>query len=160
MELIRGWLTQVVCAALLAAAADGLMAKGPIKKVGNLVCAMVFLCAVLRPVVHWSISIPEAELAGVREQSQQRQEQLKLESGTMLKTLIEQQLGAYISDKAANLGAACQVEVVCEQQDGMWCPQSVRITGQLDEVQRSKLTSVIRNELGVSPECLFCTGGE
>lgn len=160
MDLIRSWLTQVICAALIAAAADGLMPRGPIKKVGTLICAMVFLCAVLRPVVDLSISLPEVTAGVVLEQSQTWQDQLKLNSGTMLKTLIEQQTSAYISDKAANLGADCQVEVTCTQRDGIWFPQSVRITGQLDQEQRRKLTDVIQIELGIPPECQICTGGE
>lgn len=160
MDLIRSWLTQVICAALIAAAADGLMPKGPIKKVGALICAMVLLCVILRPVVDWSVSVPETSLSEMREQSQMWHEQLKLDSEAMLKTLIEQQTAAYISDKAANLGATCQVEVACVQRDGMWFPQTVHITGQLDGEQRRKLTSVIHSELGIPPECQFCTGGE
>lgn len=160
MGLIHSWLTRVICVALIAAAADSLMPKGPIKKVGTLICAMVFLCAALRPVVDWSASLPEGDLGQMRQQSQIRQEQLELDSGTILKTLIEQQTSAYISDKAASLGAACQVEVTCQQRDGMWFPQSVYITGRLDEEQKRKLTSVIQNELGILPECQICTGGE
>ena len=160
MDLIRIWLTRVICAALIAAAADGLMPKGPVKKVGTLICAMVLLCVVLRPVVDWNISVPETTLGGIWEQNHVWQEQLEQDSGAMLKTIIERQTGAYILDKAANLGAACQVEVLCAQQDGIWVPQSVHITGQLDEEQKRKLTAVIQSELGIPPECQVCTGGE
>ena len=160
MELIRSWLTQVICAALIAAVADSMMPKGPIKKVGMIICAMVFLCVVLRPVIDWSVSLPQTNLSRMQEHSQMWHEQLKLDSGTMLKTLIEQQTGAYISDKAASLGAACQVEVTCAQRDGVWFPQTVHITGQLDGEQWRKLTSLIQSELGIAPECQVCTGGE
>jgi len=160
MGLIRSWLTQVICAALIAAAADGLMPQGPIKKVGTLTCAMMLLCVVLRPVVDWSVSLPKAAAGVIWEQNQTWQERLKQDSGSMLKTLIEQQTSAYISDKAASLGAACQVEVTCAQRDGVWFPQSVCITGQLDQEQRRKLTAAIQSELGIPPECQVCTGGE
>ena len=160
MDLIRSWLTQVICAALIAAAADGLMPKGPVKKVGTLICAMVLLCVVLRPVVNWSVSVPDTALGEIWEESQVWQEQLEQDSGTMLKTLIERQTGAYISDKAASLGVACQVEVACAQQDGIWVPQTVYITGKLNAEQQRTLTAAIQSELGIPPECQVCTGGE
>lgn len=160
MNLIRTWLTQVTCAALLAAAADGLMPKGPVKKVGMLACAMVILCTLIRPVIHWSASLPEVTAGVVQERNQIRQEQLKQDSGVILKTLIEQQIGAYILDKAAGLGVICQVDVVCQQRDEVWLPQSVYIAGTMEQTQRQVLTDAIQRDLGVPPECQVYTGGE
>ena len=160
MDLICAWLTKVVCAALLAAAADGLMPKGPVKKVGMLACAIVLLCVLLQPVVDWSISKPEIAIGTLREHNRIQQEQLKQDSGAIIKKHIEQQLETYILDKAAGLVAVCQVDVVCQQQDEAWLPQAVYITGTLTETQREKLTNAIQEELGIPPECQVYTGGE
>ncbi len=161
IELVRQWLTAVICAALISALADGLMPKGPVKQVGKLVCALVLLCAVLRPVLTLTIPGPQ-ELAGaVRGAVEEQQVQLEQGNGVMLKTLIERECGAYIVDKAARLGVACWAQVVCVPgEGGIWIPRSAQLSGNFDEMQRRELTAAICNELGIMPDCQIYTGGE
>ena len=161
MELVRQWLTGVICAALIAALADGLMPKGAVKQVGKLVCALVLLCALLRPVL--TLNLPDMTYTFcVAEGEMDRQRaQLEQHSETMLKTLIERQSAAYIVDKAARMGADCQVRVVCEAgEGGTWLPQRVYITGQMDGGQWDELTAAIQSEFGIQPECQLYAGGE
>lgn len=161
MELVRQWLTGVTCAALIAALANGLMPKGPVKQVGKLVCALVLLCAVLRPVL--SMDIPEAGqiTSGLHGQVEDNRAQLERQGSTMLKTLIERECGAYIVDKAAQLGLVCRAQVECVPgEGGTWLPHTARVTGQLDDGQRRELTAVIRSELGIDPERQVYAGGE
>ena len=161
IEIIRQWLTGVTCAALMAALADGLMPKGPVKQVGKLVCALVLLCAVLRPVLTLRVSGPGEFLDATWGQADVQRTRLEQHSGSLLKTLIERESAAYIVDKAANLGAVCQAQVECESgEGGVWLPSSARITGQLDNGQRGELTAAIQNELGIVPERQVYAGGE
>lgn len=161
MELVRQWLMGVTCAALMAALADGLMAKGAVKQVGKLVCALVLLCAVLRPVL--SVEIPDSGqlLSRLQKEAGDSRARLEQDSGQMLKTLIERECGAYIVDKAARFGAVCQAQVECIfGEAGTWLPHRAYVTGQLDAQHRQLLTAAVHSELGIAPECLVYAGGE
>lgn len=161
MELVRQWLLSVTCAALMAALADGLMPKGAVKQVGKLVCALVLLCAVLRPVL--CVRLPDTGqlLSGVGGKVEDSRTRLEQDSGQMLKTLIERECGAYIVDKAATLGAVCRAQVECKADaTGVWMPDRAYVAGPLDDGQRKKLTALVHSELGIHPERFVYTGGE
>lgn len=161
IEFIRQWLTGVTCAALIAALADGIMPKGAVKQVGKLVCALILLCAVLRPVLRLNVQDFTVGIGTVMGDFQQQHTRLEQTSGAMLKTLIERESAAYIVDKAAQLGLTCQAQVTCVAGDGgTWLPQSAYVTGQLEREQRNKLTTAIHAELGIAPEYLTYAGGE
>lgn len=161
MELVRQWLLSVTCAALIAALADELMPKGAVKQVGKLVCALVLLCAVLRPVL--SVQLPDAGqlLSEIRGEVEYSRNGLEQGSEQILKTLIERECDAYIVDKAAVLGAVCQVQVECKEDEaGVWLPYRATVAGHLNDGQRQELTALVRSELGIAPECLVYIGGE
>lgn len=161
MDVVRQWLTGITCAALLAALADGLMPKGAVKQVGKLVCALVLLCALLRPVL--VIGIPDRleTSAGVAGKMEQQRIQLEQHSSQLLKTLIERESAAYIVDKAAGLGLDCRAQVTCVAgEGGSWLPHRACITGHLEEEERATLSAVIQSELGIVPECQVYAGGE
>lgn len=159
--VVRQWLIGVTCAALMAALADALMPKGAVKQIGKLVCSLVLLCAVLRPVLTLSMPQNVGLLDWVEGETDRQRLQLEQNSGTMLKTLIERESAAYIVDKAAQLGAVCQAQVICAaDESGTWLPHSARITAALDEQQRRELTAMIQCGLGIAPECQVYAGGE
>lgn len=161
MDEVRHWLTGITCAALLAALADGLMPKGAIKQVGKLVCALVLLCALLRPVLN--IGMPDTMwgAGGAVGEMEQQRVRLEEESSRLLKVLIEQESAAYIVDKAAELGLICRAQVTCVAgEGGTWLPHRAYITGQMEEEGRIKLMAAIQSELGIVPECQVYAGGE
>lgn len=161
MELVRQWLLGVTCAALMAALADGLMPKGAVKQVGKLVCALVLLCAVLRPLLSVNITDSGQLLSRLQGEVEDSRAQLEQDSAQMLKTLIERECGAYIVDKAARFGAVCHAQVECASSEaGTWLPRRAYITGQLNAQQRQQLTAAVHSELGIAPECLVYAGGE
>lgn len=161
MEWVRQWLLSVTCAALIAALADGLMPKGAVRQVGRLVCALVLLCVVLRPVLRVRIPSTDRLIDHFGKEISQSTEQLEQHSGDMLKTLIERESAAYIVDKAAALGVQCQAQVECVLgEEDLWLPHRARISGSVRGEQQKMLTVQIQNALGISPECLVYTGGE
>ena len=153
MEAVRGWLLGVMGAALLAALAQSLMAQGPLKEVGRLICGLVVLGAVLSPLTRMDLPDPAALTAGYFQSVEEREDELRSETQSEMKTIIEERLEAYIVDKAAQLGAECQVEVLCAPEgDGAFLPWQVTVTGDLTSVQREQLTQQIQGDLGVPPE--------
>lgn len=160
MALARQWLIGVTSAALLAAIADGLMPKGPVKQIGTLICALLLLCVLLRPVLTSEFGGAIQIFSSMEEQAAQQREQLSEQSDTLLKQSIEHRCSAYIVDKAAQLGAVCQVQTECVPgEGGMWLPAIVRVTGQMEPETRKALSQVIEKELGIDMEHQLYSGG-
>ena len=160
MELVRKWLVGVTCASLIAALAEGLMPRGPVKQVGKLACALVLLWAVLSPLAGVGLSGGAEGLEGLREQTEQYQKQLEEENGEMMKTLIEQECGAYIADKAAAQGLSCQVRVECRSgPSGTWEPWSAQITGALTQQERTLVSRMLEEELNIPAQRHSYEGG-
>lgn len=161
IETMRQWLISVTCAALIAALAESLMEKGGAGQIGKLVCAMVLVCVMLRPVLAVDGPNPSETLDAIYARIQEKETVLQEHRRTMLKTLIERDSAAYIVDKAAEFGIVCQVQMECVSgEGGIWVPYSVHITGQMEDDHREKLTGVIQNELGILPEHQVYAGGE
>lgn len=143
------WLIGVTAAAMLAAVARCLMPAGAVRQVGGLVCAMMLLWAVLKPLGPLTGTlVGDLDLSA---QMQGREMQLKQQSEQMLKSLIEQECGTYIVDKAEQMGIDCQVSVACVLDgENVWMPSSVCVTGELSLQQRRDLEQLISADLGVA----------
>jgi stage III sporulation protein AF len=152
MALVRTWLLGVTAAAILSALADGLMAEGPVKQAGRLVCALALLCAVLRPLGR--VEVTEFSSQWAYDQ-QQRTQQLQKGAEEQMKAVIEQQLAAYSMDKAVELGLTCQVSVTCQSAgDGVFLPASVQVVGEADPEQQQQLAEVLCGDLGLEPQSI------
>lgn len=161
IELVKLWLLRVTAASLIAALADSLMPKGPVRQVGRLVCALVVLWAVVSPALELDMPGLDQAAGQLREQTGQRRQSLEQESGRMLKILIQRECSAYIVDKAEELGAVCTAQVTCAPgEGGIWLPQQAQITGELTQEQRDRLEQLIQTELGVPPQQQSYIGGE
>lgn len=155
---MSGWLIGVTAAAMLAAVARCLMPAGAVRQVGSLVCAMMLLWAVLKPLGPLTGTLlGDLDLSG---QIQGQDAQLKQQSGQMLKSLIEQECGTYIVDKAEQMGIDCRVSVVCKpDEENVWMPDSVCVVGELSLQQRRELERMISTDLGIAGEQQEYLGG-
>lgn len=67
-----------------------------------------------------------------------------------MKQVIEETAGAYILDKAAELGLSCTVSVECRTDEtGCPLPAAVFIRGAAPGPARESLSAVIARELGI-----------
>ena len=155
---MSSWLIGVVAAAMLAAVARCLMPAGAVQQVGSLVCAVMLLWALLKPLAPLTQSLfgeihVSGQVQGMDAEWSQQNEQL-------LKSFIEQECGAYIVDKAEELGIACHVDVTCRLgEDGVWLPDNVRVSGELTTQQRNALEQMIFGDLGVVSQQQEYLGG-
>lgn len=151
MGALKEWLLSVTAAAILCALAQGLIPPGPVRRVGRLTAGLVMAAALLAPLASLRGVDPEQWLEGW--QPQEEVQDLEKQRDETMKTIIEEECGAYIVDKAAQLGADCQVQVVCAPEgEGVFLPWQVTITGDLSPGQQEQLTAQIQEELGVPPE--------
>ena len=151
------WLIGLTCAAMLVAVARCLMPPGAVQQVGGLVCALLLLWAVLRPLAPLFDRLDKPDITV---QAWEVQTELKEKEGQMLKSLIEQECGTYIVDKAAELGAVCKATVHCEMNSqGVWLPERCQIAGQLTLRQQDELSQLIFAQLGIVPQQQRYTGG-
>lgn len=161
MGPVRGWLLRLIAAAFIAALADGLMPRSPVKEVGRLACALLLLWAVLSPVLQMEPPDLGRSVQSWQESARQRQRELEEQSGSLLKSFIERETAAYIVDKAAQLGAECSAQVVCTAgEGGTWLPWSAEISGALTGAQQKALEAALAEELGIPAQRQSYTGGE
>ena len=154
MELLRRWLVGVTCAAMIIALADSLTPSGTVRKVGKLVGGLVLLLAVLQPVLTFDYSA--MAIAATDYQAAFGAYDLELEETNLdlMKTIIAERTGAYILDKAAELGISCQeVRVTCAvEENGVPYPASVVLVGDLTEEEQARLSRRIEADLAIPAE--------
>lgn len=161
MEQVRVWLLSVLAVSFLCALAETLMPKGPVKGVGKLVCGLVLAAAVVSPVARLDLESGQQWLEDWDVGLERREEDLKKQVDEEMKPIIEQEYEAYIVDKAAQLEAACTARVECRrEEEGLYLPETVWISGSLSQQQREELTGILLEELGLTPEALHYEDGE
>ena len=156
MELLRQWLTGVTCAAMIAALADSLTPAGTVKKIGRMAGGLLLLIAVVQPVLEVDFSaLASASVPLELEESHLEKTNLEL-----MKTIIGQETGAYILDKAAQQGIACQVTVQAAG-EGEWpVPETVTVQGTLTGEQREALERQIEADFAIPVQRQFYESGD
>ncbi len=152
MALVREWLLGIAGAAILTALADGLMPQGGARQVGRLVCGLVVLLAVLRPLASAELTELSDHLRYDGQAFQDRVDSLQREADNQMKTIIEERMGAYSVEKAAEMGLTCEVRVECQPDgDGLFLPVGAQVVGlELPEEQKRFRESICK-DFGLAP---------
>lgn len=150
MELIRQWLLGMACAAMAAALAQSLAPEGGPKRICRLASGLVLLLATVQPLLRLDEGAL-ARLAGDFPASVGGYtDALEEENDLLYQSIIERQTAAYISDKAAQLGLSCQVEVRYQyDQDATPYPYEASIRGEWTQEQRQQLERILEQDLGI-----------
>ena len=151
MELLRQWLTGVTCAAIIVALADSLMAGGTVRRIGRLAGGLLLLAAVVKPVLEVDLNVLSAASLRLEAEAVPAAEEAGLD---LMKSIIGEETGAYILDKAAELGISCQeVRVTCAvEENGVPYPASVVLVGDLTEEEQARLSRRIEADLAIPAE--------
>ena len=158
MELVRQWVLGVTCAAFLSALSAHLGGKGALGQVCRVLGALVLLWAILSPLPGVELSRLIRPLEQIETQAEQERQRLSERSQQVMCAVIEQESEAYILDKAHKLGLDCRVQVTCREQEGVWLPWSVGVTG---IASSQALSRAVEEELGVPRERIsYREGGE
>ena len=152
MEQIKDWLMAVLTVSVVIAGAKSLMPPGGVRQVGQLVCGMVLMCVLLRPLCAVEGLSVTRFLEDYACEIQVREAELEQQTEYSRRAVIEQFCGTYIVEQAAQLGLECRAEVDCVlNEDGLWIPRSARLWGAFDDVTQSRLTQLLETELGILP---------
>ena len=161
MSVLKSWLLCVSCAAILAACCESLCPNGKGKSCVRLAGCLLLLCAVVRPLPAFRGQGIAPERLFESSAMQVRSEALSQEQENLRSRLIAEELGAYILDKAKDLGMTCRVEVtLAGEGEEPLLPRSVTVEGTWSEEQRQALSEVIEEDLGVSAEQQHYERGE
>ena len=153
MELIREWLLGVTGVAFLLALAEGLMPEGTAQKVGKLVGGLLLFLAMFRPLAGFDYEGLVSQIEDCDWDVTTSYETLKMENQKLTGAIIAEELGAYIEEKAAALGADCVAEVTCRKDENdLQVPDSVRLTGNFPRETQTELGAFIREELDIPVE--------
>ena len=148
VDLIGGWLVGVTCTAMLVALAEGLVPAGAGRKICRLTGGLVLLLAMVQPVLKLDGDALTGALTRYRLDLEDQRQTLEEENSQVMQAIIEEQAGAYIQDKAQELGIDCQVEVTAQGEDYP-IPQTVAIRGSLTAEQREALTRAIETDFAI-----------
>ena len=148
MEQIRSWLLGLIGAAVFCALSGEIVPRGGVKRVHSLMCSVVMSAALLLPLLRLDAEDFTLDLARSREEIGAVTRSAEEISERLNRRSIEDELEAYILDKAQTLGAAVQsVRVEARWSTaGVWYPVAVTVDGTYHEA----LARLIEGELGVA----------
>jgi len=147
IEFLRTWITGMIGAALFCAVASELTPQGTVKEIQKALCGMVLAAAMVLPLLRFDAAGYARQMAVLRESSAALGQNAEARAQNLSRTIIEEQLEAYILDKAQTLGAAVDSVSVSARwsTEGVWYPVSVTVDGPY----HAGLSAAIEGELGV-----------
>lgn len=154
MDGLKTWLVSVAAAALVASIAAALSPEGTPKKLAKFSGGLLLVLALLSPLR----TLDDRALADFATKymfpAVETAKGQQYEDPELVKSIIEQESAAYISDKAAALGvAASQVTVTCHiTEEGFPALEQVTVRGSGEESAWSALSKAITADFSLEKE--------
>ncbi len=148
---LHNWLYALLGTSIICSVAMALTPAGKQRKVTALVCGVVIICALIAPFKKLDMT----QYAKNLELYRARGDELTVKAGEinneLSRTIIEEQSGAYILDKAASFGIDVSAKVTASRSgdDGSFYPYEADISCENPEEGRKKLAGTIEAELGI-----------
>lgn len=154
MDELKSWLLSVAAAALVASIAATLSPEGIPQKLAKFSGGLLLLLAMLSPLR----ALDDRSMEDLAEKyffdAWETVQIQTPEDQDLVKSIIEQESAAYISDKAAALGVAnSQVTVTCRiSAEGFPTPEQVTVRGSGEEAAWSALSEAITADFSLGKE--------
>ena len=148
------WVRAIAGAALICAAATAITPKGKVKGVLKLVCGIVLIIAMINPLVNQDLPTMSLDISDYRKQADEIIGSAEEKQNNLSRTIIENELEAYILDKAQSLDISLEsVEVSAKWGDeGCWYPYEVKLSANITQMEQNLISNSIEAELGVEKE--------
>ena len=150
MAYLRQWMLGIVACALLVSLGEQLAGGGVMRKTVRFAGGLLLMLSILQPVVQIDLDAPELDLDTYRETLAEVQLALTDARDAALSDGIAARTGAYIEDKAAQMGLTVRAEVQTENVNGVFLPAAVTLYGSESE----ELAAYIETQLGIAKEKL------
>ena len=148
MTFLRQWLLGIVACALLVSLCELFTPSGAMRRSMHFTGGLILMLAFLQPVTSIDLGELTLDLGEYRAAVAQAKLELSGEREDALRDGIAERTGAYIEDKAAQLGRPVRALVETEDTDG--APLPVRVT--LWGAENAALSDWIETQLGIAKE--------
>ncbi len=154
IDFASEWVRAIAGAALICAAATALTPKGKVKNVLKLVCGIILIIAMINPLVNQDLPTMSMDISDYRKQADEIIGSAEEKQNNLNRTIIEDELEAYILDKAQSLNISLKsVEVSAKWGDeGYWYPYEVKLNADISQMEQNLISNSIEAELGVKKE--------
>jgi hypothetical protein len=156
-EALRSWIIGIAGAAMVTAAAMALTPEGKVKKIVSLICGLMTILALIKPLAGFDYTSFSKYLSQYKRDAAAQSSAMDSENENLTRRIIEDKCQAYILDKGKSLGITdLNVTVTAKwSKDGYWYPSGASLKTDADEKTRRQLSQSIEGELGISPEELI-----
>ena len=152
MDAIAEYLLSVTGAAIVSAVVLRLLeGKGSAASVAKMLTGIFVAITVIGPITRLHVSDVLDLLPDVSADAQAAVAQGEASAKKALADSISNQIESYILDKAAQLGVTLAVEVELSQ-DVIPVPVGVRLQGNVSPYAKTRLQSILRDDLGIDKE--------
>ncbi len=148
MQFLRQWLLGIVACALLVSFCEQLTPTGALRKLVRFTGGLLLIISILQPVTRLDLDVLPLDLDAYRSAMAQAHTELEDERKGALADGIAARTGAYIEDKAAQMGLSVRAVVETENADGTPLPVSVTLYG----TENAALAEYIASQLGIAKE--------
>jgi stage III sporulation protein AF len=145
--------------ALVTGLCRSLMPEGASRRVGGLVCGLLLFTVLVAPVKGVRLEGLGDALTDWAGQYEGYSSAMEETDRSLERSLVEAQCGAYLEDRARELGCTCTAAVECEEREGLSVPAEVTFSGELTQEQRETLRSLAVTELALEPGQVHFGGG-
>lgn len=154
MEQLKEWIFTIIAAAICLAILGAFVPKGAIRSIAKMTGGLVMFLVVLRPLTGNMLPGELEAFENCRENVDEQIEHYRQGYLQEMETIIAQRTGAYISEKAEQLGIACEIQVKTEVKDEIPVPSSVTLHAPREE----RLARWIEQEIGIGEEAQYWEG--
>ena len=144
-------------AAVVTAVAMTVTPEGRVKKVVALICGLVTIIALLKPIAGLDYRNLARNIASYQKSADGAAAQAGKVDEKLTRLIIEDKTASYILDKGKSLGIGDLEATVTAawSKDGYWYPSGVHLKSNAARELRDKLSQSIEAELGIPPEELI-----
>lgn len=150
-DAIKNWIIGITGAAMITAAAMIMTPEGRVKKIVSLVCGLVTILALIRPLAGFDVGSFSKYAAKYTSDAQAVQAAAAEADEKLTRRIIEEKCAAYILDKGHSIGMTDLEAAVTSEKggDGNWHPKSADLKTNAGKQERKELEESIVTELGI-----------
>lgn len=146
---IGKYLLSVAASAMLLSLVQSILPKGHVQQVVGFVGGILVILAVLSPVMDVGYDSLTQTIIQFQKEAEEIEATAIIDDRQLISDIIKEKCRTYIWDKANELGADLEVEVILSEDGDYPYPVSVILTGRASSGQRIRIEEYISQDLGI-----------